>query len=140
MTASHTTSHPSTEGRPSATYPPRAFDFYAETDDEGRDAGTVAAVHQSASAAALAVHGCFEGLAGITGRDEREPDGPAVSWLAIAPAYLDGRCRRVTEAEARRIHPALFSRLDAAVAAGELPDGDLGAAAAALHLAAAGDA
>ena len=123
-----------------APYPPSAFDFYAETDPDGHDAGTVAAVHRPSSDAALVAHGCFEGLAGISTRDAHEPDGPAVSWLSIAPAYLDRRCRAITEAEARRIHPALFVRLDAAAASGEGPDLDLSTAAAALHQAAAGEA
>lgn len=129
-----------------APYPPSAFDFYAETTDDGLDAGTVAAVHRPSSSLALATHGCYEGLAGISTRDgdaespEHAPSGPCVSWLAIAPAYLDRRCRAITEAEARRIHPALFVRLDAAAAAGEWPDGDLGTAAAALHMNPAGEA
>ena len=120
-------------------YPPSAFDFYAETDPKGRDAGTVVAVHRPTSDLALYAHGCYEGLAGITTRDESAPSGPPVTWLAISAAYLDRRCRPISEAEARRVHPALFHRLGAA-AAGEWPDGDLGTAAAALHLTAPGEA
>ena len=127
MPAPHTAPH----------YAPSAFDFYAETDGDGRDVGTVAAVHRHSSDAALIVHGCYEGLAGITGREASAPSGPSVAWLAIAPAYLDARCRPVTEAEARRIHPALFERIDRAEVG---PLGDLGTAAATLHLSASGEA
>lgn len=118
-------------------YSPDAFDYYAETDNKGRGLGTVAAVHRDDSRAALSLHGCYEGWAGITARHPSAPSGPAVSWLAISPAYLDARCHRVTQAQARAIHPALFEPIDRAE---PVPASDLGAAAAALHLAASGDA
>ena len=127
---------PPAESTP-APYAPAAFDYHAETDADGRDLGTVVAVHRDDSRAAALLHGCYEGWAGITARHPSAPSGPAVSWLAISPAYLDARCRPVTETEARAIHPALFEPIDRAE---PVPASDLGTAAAALHLTAPGAA
>jgi hypothetical protein len=37
----------------------------------------------------------------------------AVAYGAVAQDYLRERCKKISEAKARAIHPALFERLDA---------------------------
>ena len=39
------------------------------------------------------------------------PNSP-VNWGGVSWDYLQGKCKRVSEATAREIHPALFQRLD----------------------------
>jgi len=41
-----------------------------------------------------------------------EPNSPVAS-TAASTDYLHQKCKRISEAEAREIHPALFERLDA---------------------------
>lgn len=41
----------------------------------------------------------------------REPNSPACSTAACS-SYVSERCRRISESEARKIHPALFTYLD----------------------------
>lgn len=36
----------------------------------------------------------------------------AVNYGSVSPDYLQEKCKRVSEAKARQIHPALFERLD----------------------------
>lgn len=90
---------------PASSYAASSFDFYAEPSRDGHKAGTVAAVHQSTSPLALTVSGCYEGYATIDGRR-------SVVWLAMSLAFLSG-CRRVSQQEARQIHPELFDQIDA---------------------------
>lgn len=48
---------------------------------------------------------CFAGIF-----DHPDSD---VATSGVSPEYLRERCRRISEQEARRIHPRLFQRLDA---------------------------
>ena len=50
---------------------------------------------------------CYETIAALF----EQPDSP-VACTGVALDYLRQRCRRVSEAQARVIHPALFKRLD----------------------------
>ena len=50
---------------------------------------------------------CYEAVAGLFD----QPNSP-VAGTGVAIDYLRGRCKRVSEAKARMIHPALFRRLD----------------------------
>jgi hypothetical protein len=50
---------------------------------------------------------CYEAVAGLFDR----PNAP-VAGTAVALDYLRAKCKRIDEAKARRIHPALFERLD----------------------------
>ena len=51
---------------------------------------------------------CYEAIAALF----EEPNAP-VAGTGVALDYLRERCKRVSEARARAIHPALFQRLDA---------------------------
>ena len=83
--------------------------FYLEFTDRSKhqSGGTVVAV--------LALNGaywssgklCYEAIAALF----EQPDSP-VAGTGVALDYLRQRCRRVSEAQARAIHPALFQRLD----------------------------
>jgi hypothetical protein len=84
--------------------------FYEEFNDRSKRkaSGTVVA--------ALVLNGtygsgskvCCEAIAGLFD----QPDSP-VAGTGVALDYLRQRCRRISEIEARAIHPALFQRLDA---------------------------
>lgn len=50
---------------------------------------------------------CYEAIAGLFDR----PNSP-VAGTGVASDYLYQKCKRVSEAKARIIHPALFERLD----------------------------
>ena len=50
---------------------------------------------------------CYEAIAGLFDR----PNSP-VAGTGVACDYLRQKCRRISEAKARTIHPALFERLD----------------------------
>lgn len=50
---------------------------------------------------------CYEAIAALF----EQPDSP-VAGSGVALDYLRQRCRRVSEVQARAIHPALFKRLD----------------------------
>jgi hypothetical protein len=52
---------------------------------------------------------CFEALAGLFDHDQ---PNSAVCGTAVSLDYLQARCKRVSEAKARLLHPALFERLD----------------------------
>ena len=83
--------------------------FYQEFSDKSkrRSAGTIVA--------ALVCNGhylssgkvCFEALAGVFD----QPNSP-VAGTGVACDYLRQNCKRISEAEARSLHPALFERLD----------------------------
>ena len=83
--------------------------FYLEFRDKSKrqSSGTVVA--------ALVLNGsywssgrvCYEAVAALFGR----PNSP-VAGTGVALDYLRQKCKRVSEAEARIIHPALFERLD----------------------------
>jgi hypothetical protein len=50
---------------------------------------------------------CYEGFVGVF----EHPDSP-VCWSAASLDYLAAKCKRIGEAEARKIHPALFARFE----------------------------
>ncbi len=52
---------------------------------------------------------CYEAIAALFDR----PNSP-VAGTAVALDYLRRKCKRISEAEARIIHPALLERLDQA--------------------------
>ena len=82
--------------------------FYQEFSDKckQRSAGTIIA--------ALVCNGlywssgkmCYEAIAGLWD----EPDSP-VAGTGVACDYLRQKCKRISEAKARAIHPTLFERL-----------------------------
>jgi hypothetical protein len=84
--------------------------FYAEFEDKSKrqPAGNVVA--------ALVLNGtywssgrvCYEAIAALFD----QPDSP-VAGTGVALDYLRAKCKRVSQAKARAIHPALFERLDA---------------------------
>ena len=49
---------------------------------------------------------CYEALAGLF----EQPNSP-VAGTGVALDYLRRKCQRISEANARTIHPALFERL-----------------------------
>jgi hypothetical protein len=83
--------------------------FYLEFSDKSRrrSAGTIVA--------ALVCNGlywssgtiCYEAIAAVFDW----PNSP-VAGTGVAFDYLRQKCRRISEAKARAIHPALFERLD----------------------------
>ena len=85
--------------------------FYLEFKDKSKrkPGGTVVA--------ALVLNGtywssgrcCYEAIAALFDR----PNSP-VAGTGVALDYLREKCKRISEANARSIHPALFERLDAA--------------------------
>jgi hypothetical protein len=50
---------------------------------------------------------CYEAIAGLFDR----PNSP-VAGTGVARDHLHQKCKRISEAKARTIHPALFERLD----------------------------
>ena len=87
----------------------RGMCFYEEFSDKSKrsSAGTIVA--------ALVCNGrywssgklCFEAIAGLFD----QPNSP-VAGTGVALDYLRQKCKRIGEAKARTIHPALFERLD----------------------------
>ena len=83
--------------------------FYQEFKDKSkrRSSGTVVAV--------LALNGsywssrtlCYEAIVGLF-----DQPNSAVAGSAVSLDYLHENCKRVSEAQARTIHAALFERLD----------------------------
>ena len=83
--------------------------FYLEFTDKSKrqSGGTVVA--------ALVLNGsywssgrlCYEAIAALF----EQPNSP-VAGTGVAVDYLRRKCKRISEAKARRIHPALFERLD----------------------------
>jgi hypothetical protein len=83
--------------------------FYQEFRDQSkhRSVGTIIA--------ALVCNGlywssgsvCYEAIAGVFD----QPNSP-VAGTGVACDYLRRKCKRISEAKARTIHPALFERLD----------------------------
>ena len=84
--------------------------FYQEYRDKSKheSAGTIVA--------ALVCNGlywssgkiCYEAIAGLFDR----PNSP-VAGTGVAMDYLRQKCKRISEAKARTIHPTLFESLDA---------------------------
>jgi hypothetical protein len=85
---------------PDACEQARPYRFYLEPE------GTVLAIHEHVFRRTTSGK-TFEGFGGLYERH----NSPVV-WMSASEAYLL-LCQRISEAEARRRHPALFERLDA---------------------------
>ena len=83
--------------------------FYEEFKISGLPAGTVVAAFTGNGTHGPADNPLYESLSALFDY----ADSP-VAYSAVSVSYLKTRCRRVSESTAREIHPALFSRLDAA--------------------------
>lgn len=84
--------------------------FYEEFADEGtreQSQGNVAAIFVGNGTYTCGEQTCYEGLGAVY----FHPNSP-VATSGYALSYLQENCRRVSEARAREIHPALFHRLD----------------------------
>lgn len=73
--------------------------------------GTVVAVERANGAYLSGTGSPQEIMWGVIGSVEDVPDG-GVCGCSVSQAYLRTHCRRVTEAEAREIHPTLFKFID----------------------------
>lgn len=91
----------------------RNIRFYLEHESpshkrKGNHLGTVFAAHVHDNGRFVLTTTYFvEGMAAVFNR----PDSPVESTAADRE-YLRKCCKRISEAEAREIHPALFARLD----------------------------
>lgn len=92
----------------------KGINFYAEFENEHdkRDPdieaqNVVAVFCEGHTPIVNPVNGCYEGMAATFDR----ANSP-VSGTAISPEVLRKRCKRISEARAREIHPKLFERLD----------------------------
>ena len=83
--------------------------FYQEFKNKSKreSAGTVVAVLVGNGRFWSANKACYEALAGLF----HHPNS-VVCGTAVALDYLHDKCKRISEARARTIHPALFERLD----------------------------
>jgi hypothetical protein len=83
--------------------------FYQEFSDKSKRGSTGTIV------AALVCNGlylscgkiCYDAIAGVFD----QPNSP-VAGTGVAREYLRQKCKRISEANARTIHPALFERFD----------------------------
>lgn len=85
--------------------------FYAEFNDKSKrqpGGNVVAALVLNGSYWSSAT-ACYEAIAALFD----QPNSP-VAGTGVALDYLRQKCKRISEAKARRIHPALFERLGAA--------------------------
>jgi hypothetical protein len=83
--------------------------FYQEFSDKSkhRSAGTIIAVLLCNGLYCSDGKVCYEAIAGVF--DQRNSP---VAGTGVALDYLHQKCKRISEAKARSIHPALFERLD----------------------------
>jgi hypothetical protein len=83
--------------------------FYEEFCDKSKHTsmGTVVAVLLDVPCYLNNGHACYEAVVGVFNR----PNSP-VCCGGVALDYLREQCKRISEAEARAIHPALFAVLD----------------------------
>ena len=79
------------------------FHNAAKTDSEG----TVVAVCSENGVFSSGGTPCYEGLGGVY----NWPNSPVAS-TGVGLDYLRHCCKRISEARARMLHPALFERLD----------------------------
>ena len=92
----------------------KGYRFYLEYQDakakrEGRDSGNVIALFLDKHNRAIvnrSVH-CYEGYASVMDRPNSE-----VNVTTIDPEYLREKCKRISEANAKQIHPKLFTRIE----------------------------
>jgi hypothetical protein len=89
----------------------RGYRFFEEFCDDGRgSAGNVIALPIGADRFIQPGAICFACV--CAGEEARLPNSP-VKPVFLAVEYIGKRCRRITEARARDIHPRLFEFLDA---------------------------
>lgn len=90
------------------------FRFYQEFSDRARKnpTGNVVAAIAGNGAFVSSGKACFEAIVALFDK----PDSP-VAGSSTSLEYLRTRCKRVSEAKARTIHPRLFERLDRDAAA-----------------------
>jgi hypothetical protein len=83
--------------------------FYQEFEDRSkrRPCGTIVAACVCNGPYFSSSKACYDGFVGVFDR----PNSP-VNVSGVALDYLREKCKRVSEAIARTIHPALFERLD----------------------------
>ncbi len=86
----------------------KGYRFYLTHDTpkekrEGSDNGNCVAIDTDV----LEKHGSLEGFGPVF----FSPNSP-VCWSGISSEYLRTKCKRISEARARKIHPELFKRLD----------------------------
>lgn len=83
--------------------------FYQEFRDNSKrqPGGTVVAVLVLNGGYWSSSTWCYEAIAALFD----QPNSP-VAGTGVARDYLRLRCKRISEAQARTIHPALFERLD----------------------------
>jgi hypothetical protein len=89
----------------------RGFHFFEEFSDDRREssAGNVIAVNISGASFVQQGGVCYSAFCAFP--DSEVPNSPVLERLCNAE-YLGARCRRITEARAREIHPRLFECLD----------------------------
>ncbi len=83
--------------------------FYQEFEDRSkrRSSSTIVAVCVCNGLYFRSGKACYEGFVGVFDR----LNSP-VNFSGVALDYLREKCKRVSETQARTIHPALFERLD----------------------------
>jgi hypothetical protein len=84
---------------------------------KGVSAGNVVAAFVGGEARGVFISGgvaCVEALGALIA----EPNSPVVG-TSVSLAFLRAKCKRVSEARARKVHPALFQRIDADLASEE---------------------
>ncbi len=83
--------------------------FYLEFTDKSKckPGGTVVAALMLNGSYRSSGKVCYEAIAGLFDR----PNSP-VAGTGVACDYLCQKCKRISQAQARTIHPALFERLD----------------------------
>lgn len=87
----------------------RGMTFYAEYTDSARKlpTGNIVAVEREYSRwDKFAGSFVYEAVGALFSR----PNSP-VAGTSVAQSYIDSNCRKVTEDEARRVHPRLFEYL-----------------------------
>jgi len=83
--------------------------FYQEFTNESKrqSAGTVVAALAGNGHFWSAGRACYEAIAGLF-----DQPNSAVCGTSVARDYLHDQCKRISEAKALTIHPALFERLE----------------------------
>lgn len=83
--------------------------FYEEYLDKRKTStsGNVIATNEETRKESLLLTGAIECLASV----HNEPNSPVAS-SHVSEQYLRSHCKRISEDDARRLHPQLFERLD----------------------------
>jgi hypothetical protein len=95
----------------------KGFRFYAEYDSNkqkrmqrhtGIRADNVIAIDVDTFHYQNGNEAAYEGFSAVFGHPNS-----SVAWGGISRHYIDDRCKRISEAKARELHPVLFARLEA---------------------------